>query len=93
MSFVKHKSVKGNNKSIESDKKFIKSFVSFVDFSTDVGSVWVVRLLWVVLSVGKVEFGVHMGGMVVMGGVLVDGLGLGNTVVGLVGVLMDITFG
>ena len=28
-----------------------------------------VRLLWVVLSVGKVEFGVRMGGMVVVGGV------------------------
>ena len=45
-----------------------------------------VRLLWVVLSVGKVEFGVRMGGMVVVGGVLAGGLGLGNTVVGLVGV-------
>ena len=47
-----------------------------------------VRLLWVVLSVGKVEFGVRMGGMVVVGGVLAGGLGLGNTVVGLVGVLI-----
>ena len=80
MSFVKHKSVKGNNKSIESDKKFLKSFVFFVDFSTVVGSVWVVRLLWVVLSVGKVEFRVRMGGMVVVGSVLAGGLGLGNTV-------------
>ena len=97
MLFVKHKSVKGNNKSIGSDKKFVKSFtcidlpvlnvVFFVDFFTVVGSVWVVRLLWVILSVGKVEFGVHMGGMVVVGGVLVGGLGLGDTVVGLVGVL------
>ena len=25
-----------------------------------------VRLLWVILSVGKVEFGVRMGGMVVL---------------------------
>ena len=49
-----------------------------------------VRLLWVVLSVGKVEFGVCMGGMVVVGGVLVGGLGLGNTVVGLVGVLIGL---
>ena len=31
-----------------------------------------------------------MGGMVVVGGVLVDGLGLGNTVVGLVGVLIGL---
>ena len=90
MSFVKHKSVKGNNKSIESDEKFIKSFVFFVDFSTVVGSVWVVRLLWVVLSVGKVEFRVRMGGMVVVGGVLAGGLGLSNTVVGLVGVLIGL---
>ena len=64
--------------------------VFFVDFSTVVGSVWVVRLLWVVLSVGKVEFGVRMGGMVVVGGVLAGGLGLGNTVVGLVGVLIGL---
>ena len=49
-----------------------------------------VRLLWVVLSVGKVEFGVRMGGMVVVGGVLAGGLGLGNTVVGLVGVLIGL---
>ena len=47
-----------------------------------------VRLLWVILSVGKVEFGVRMGGMVVVGGILADGLGLGDTVVGLVGVLV-----
>ena len=90
MSFVKHKSVKGNNKSIESDKKFIKSFVFFVDFSTVVGSVWVVRVLWVVLSVGKIEFGVRMGGIVDVGGVLAGGLGLGNTVVGLVGALIGL---
>ena len=68
----------------------MKSFVFSVDFSTVVGSVWVVRLLWVVLSVGKVEFGVRMGGMVVVGGVLAGGLGLGNTVVGLVGVLIGL---
>ena len=49
-----------------------------------------VRLLWVVLSVGKVEFGVRMGGMVVVGSVLAGGLGLGNTVVGLVGVLIGL---
>ena len=49
-----------------------------------------VRLLWVVLSVGKVEFGVRMGGMVVVGGVLEGGLGLDNTVVGLVGVLIGL---
>ena len=48
------------------------------------------RLLWVVLSVGKVEFGVRMGGMVVVGGVVAGGLGLGNTVVGLVGVLIGL---
>ena len=66
MSFVKHKSVKGNNKSIESDKEFIKSFVFFV------------------------EFRVRMGGMVVVGGVLTGGLGLGDTVVGLVGVLIGL---
>ena len=98
--FVKHTSVKGNNKIIESDKKFVKSFICidlpvsnvvfFVDFSTVVGSVWVVRLLWVRLSVGKVEFGVRMGGMVVVGSVLVGGLGLGDTVVGLVGVLIGL---
>ena len=46
MLFIKHKSIKGNNKSIESDKKFV-----------------------------------------VVGGVLAGGLGLGDTVVGLVGVL------
>ena len=98
--FVKHKSVKGSNKSIESDKKFVKSFICidqpvsnvvfFVDFSSIVGSVWVVRLLWVILSVGKVEFGVRMGGMVVVGGVLAGGLGLGDTFVGLVGVLIGL---
>ena len=49
-----------------------------------------VRLLWVILSVGKVEFGVRMGGMVVVGGILADGLGLGDTVVGLVGVLVGL---
>ena len=49
-----------------------------------------VRLLWVVLSIGKVEFGVRMGGIVVVGGVLAGGLGLGNTVVGLIGVLIDL---
>ena len=42
------------------------------------------------LSVGKVEFGVRMGGMVVVGGILADGLGLGDTVVGLVGVLVGL---
>ena len=97
---VKHKSVKGNNKSIESDKKFVKSFICidlpvskvvfFVDFSTVVGSVWVVRLFWVILSVGKVEFGVRKGGMVDVGGVLAGGLGLGDTVAGLVGVLIGL---
>ena len=46
----------------------------------------VVRLLRVILSVGKVEFGVCMGGMVVVGGVLTGGLGLGDTVLfGLLG--------
>ena len=100
MLFVKHKSIKGNNKSIESVKKFVKSFICidlpvssvvFVgDFSTVVGLVWVVRLLWVVLSVGKVEFGVRMGGMVVVGGILTGGLGLGDTVVGVVGVLVGL---
>ena len=40
----------------------------------------VVRLLRVILSVGKVEFGVCMGGMVVVGGALAGGLGLGDTV-------------
>ena len=65
--FVKHKSIKGNNKSIESDKKFVKSFICidlpvsnvvfFVDFSTVVGSVWVVRLLWVILSVVRLNSG------------------------------------
>ena len=67
MLFVKHKSIKGNNKSIESDKKFVKSFICidlpvlnvvfFVDFSTVVGSVWVVRLLWVILSVVRLNSG------------------------------------
>ena len=42
------------------------------------------------MSVGKVEFGVRMGGMVVVGGVLAGGLGLGDTVVGLVGVLIGL---
>ena len=37
-----------------------------------------VRLLRVILSVGKVEFWVCMGGMVVVGGVLAGGLGLGK---------------
>ena len=50
----------------------------------------VVRLLRVILSVGKVEFGVRMGGMVVVGGVLAGGLGLGDTVEGLV---RSVTFG
>ena len=49
-----------------------------------------VRLLWVVLSVGKVEFGICTGGMVVVGGVLAGGLGLGDTVVGLAGVLIGL---
>ena len=46
----------------------------------------VIRLLRVILSVGKVEFGVCMGGMVVVGGVIAGGLGLGDTVEGLVSV-------
>ena len=50
----------------------------------------VVRLLRVILSVGKVEFGVCMGGMVVVGGVLTGGLGLGDTVEGLVSVLIGL---
>ena len=49
MLFIKHKSIKGNNKCIESDKKFV-----------------------------------------VVGGVLAGGLGLGDTVVGLVGVLIGL---
>ena len=49
MLFIKHKSIKGNNKSIESDKKFV-----------------------------------------VVVGVLVSGLGLGDTVVGLVGVVIGL---
>ena len=75
MLFVKHKSVKGISKSIKSDKKFVKR---------------VVRLLRVILSVGKVEFGVCMGGRVVVGGVLASGLGLGDTVEGLVNVLIGL---
>ena len=50
----------------------------------------VVRLLRVILSVGKVEFWVCMGGMVVVGGVLADGLGLGDTVEVLVSVLIGL---
>ena len=50
----------------------------------------VVRLLRVILSVGKVEFRVRMGGMVVVGGVLTGGLGLGDTVEGLVSVLIGL---
>ena len=50
----------------------------------------VVRLLRVILSVGKVEFGVCMGGMVVVGGVLAGGLGLGDTVEVLVIVLIGL---
>ena len=50
----------------------------------------VVGLLRVILSVGKVEFGVCMGGMVVVGGVLAGGLGLGDTVEGLVSVLIGL---
>ena len=50
----------------------------------------VVRLFRVILSVGKVEFGVCMGGMVVVGGVLASGLGLGDTVEGLVSVLIGL---
>ena len=54
----------------------------------------VVRLLRVISSVGKVEFGVCMGGMVGVGGVLAGGLGLGDTVEGLVSVLIGLfTFG
>ena len=68
----------------------VSNVVFFVDFSTVVRSVWVVRLLRVILSVGKVEFGVRMGGMVVVGGVLAGGLGLGDTVVGLVSVLIGL---
>ena len=75
MLFVKHKSVKGISKSKKSDKKFVKS---------------VVRLLMVILSVGKVENRVCMGGMVVVGGVLTGGLGLGDTVEGLVSVLIGL---
>ena len=73
--FVKHKSVKGIRKSIKSDKKFVKR---------------VVRLLRVILSVGKVEFWVCMGGMVVVGVVLAGGLGLGDTVEVLVSVLIGL---
>ena len=47
-------------------------------------------MLRVILSVGKVEFGVCMGGMVVVGGVLTGGLGLGDTVEGLVSVLIGL---
>ena len=50
----------------------------------------VVRLLRVILSVGKVEFWVCMGGMVVVGGVLVGGLGLGDTVEVLISVLIGL---
>ena len=50
----------------------------------------VVRLLRVILSVGKVKFGVCMGGMVVVGGFLTGGLGLGDTVEGLVSVLIGL---
>ena len=50
----------------------------------------VVRLLMVILSVGKVENRVCMGGMVVVGGVLAGGLGLGDTVEGLVSVLIGL---
>ena len=50
----------------------------------------VVRLLRVILSVGKVEFWVCMGGMVVVGGVLEGGLGLGDTVEVLVSVLIGL---
>ena len=72
---MKHKSVKGISKSIKSDKKFVKR---------------VVRLLRVILSVGKVEFGVCMGGMVVVGGVLTGGLGLSDIVEGLISVLISL---
>ena len=78
MVFVKHKSVKGISKSIKSDKKFVKR---------------VVRLLRVILSVGKVEFGVCMGGMAVVGGVLAGGLGLGDTTEGLVIIISIISIG
>ena len=67
----------------------MKSFIC-IDLPVSKGSVWVVRLLRVILSVGKVEFEVHMGGMVVVGGVLAGGLGLGDTVVGLVSVLIGL---
>ena len=67
----------------------MKSFIC-IDLPVSKGSVWVVRLLRVILSVGKVEFGVRMGGMVVVGGVLAGGLGLGDTVVGLVSVLIGL---
>ena len=50
----------------------------------------VVRLLRVILSVGKVEFWVCMGGMVVVGGDLAGGLGLGDTVEVLVSVLIGL---
>ena len=50
----------------------------------------VVRLLRVILSVGKVEFWVCMGAMVVVGGVLAGGLGLGDTVEVLVSVLIGL---
>ena len=50
----------------------------------------VVRLLRVILSIGKVEFWVCMGGMVVVGGVLAGGLGLGDTVEVLVSVLIGL---
>ena len=49
-----------------------------------------VRLLRVILSVGKVEFWVSMGGMVVVGGVLAGGLGLSDTVEVLVSVLIGL---
>ena len=50
-----------------------------------------VRLLWVILSVGKVEFGVRMGGMAVVGGVLAGGLGF--VVGGIVGISVEVTVG
>ena len=50
-----------------------------------------VRLLWVILSVGKVEFGVRMGGMVVVGCVLAGGLGF--VVGGIVGISVEVTVG
>ena len=68
----------------------VSNVVFFVDFATVVGSVWVVRLLRVILSVGKVEFGDCMGGMEVAGDVLTGGFGLGDTVVGLVSVLIGL---